>query len=285
MSGPAAPLPTGLADRVRALSAGELPVSAPRDAATVALVRDTATGDGVDVYLLRRVSSMTFAAGMYVFPGGSVDPADADTAVGWVGPPVAQWTHELGATEPLARALVCAAVRETFEECGVLLAGADPDEIVDVAGSGWESERAALEAREHSLSALLARRGLVLRADLLRVWSHWITPEVEPRRFDTRFFVAALPPGQLTRVVGGESDHTAWLPAREALDRAGRGELALMPPTAQTLADLAEHRTVVDVLAAPRQVRPVLPRFALDAGEVRLLLPAEPGYDEAPTGA
>lgn len=285
MSASAASLPRGLTERIRALAAGELPVSTTRDAATIALVRDTGTGDGVEVYLLRRVSSMAFAAGMHVFPGGSVDPADADTAVGWVGPSAADWAAELGASEPLARALVCAAVRETFEESGVLLAGETPDAVVDVSDSGWEVERAALEAREHSMSELLARRGLVLRADLLRAWSHWITPEVEPRRFDTRFFVAALPPGQRTRVVGGESDRTVWLPARDAVDRAARGELAMLAPTAQTLADLAEYATVDDVLAARRRVRPLLPRFALDAGEVRMLLPDEPGYAEAPAGA
>ena len=101
----------------------------------------------------------------------------------------------------------------------MLLAGAGPDDIVDVSGAEWEADRLALIDHRESLSGLLDRRGLVLRADLLRPWAHWITPEVEPRRYDTRFFVAALPAGQDTRDVGGEADATMWLTPREALER------------------------------------------------------------------
>ena len=122
-------VPPAVAAQARAAAGDpDRPVAVPRHASTVVLLRDvadqaTAGGPGVEAYLLRRVASMSFAAGMYVFPGGSVDPRDADIEVSWSGPPASAWAGVLNADEPLARALVCAAVRETFEECGVLLAG------------------------------------------------------------------------------------------------------------------------------------------------------------------
>ena len=163
---------------------------------------------------------------MHVFPGGSVDPRDGETATAWSGPPAAQWAAWLGCDEPLARALVCAAVRETFEESGVLLAGphgASVDDIVaDTTGDDLERDRLALLDRSVSMAEMLSRRGLVLRSDLLRPWAHWITPEFEPKRFDTRFFVAAVPTGQRPRDVSGEADDTVWLPVAEAVARARR---------------------------------------------------------------
>ena len=174
------------------------------------------------------------------------------------------------------RALVCAAVRETFEESGVLLAGASPSDVLaDVSTDEWEAERVALEAREQSLSELLARRGLVLRADLLRPLAHWITPVVEHKRFDTRFFLAEVPAGQVCREAGTEADSRLWVRPREALD-AG---LTMLPPTTVTLEALADAPDVAAALAAPREVRPVLPRFDVGPGdEVAFLLPGDPGY-------
>ena len=110
-----------------------------RDAATVVLLRDSAAGP--EAFLLRRVRGMAFAAGMTVFPGGAVDPRDADAAVGWVGPPVADWTAPFDADEALARSLLCAAVRETFEESGVLLAGPSADQVSATDGPDWEADR------------------------------------------------------------------------------------------------------------------------------------------------
>ena len=120
-------------------------------------------------------------AGMCVFPGGGVDPRDFDHAVAWAGPAPADWAARLGTDERTARALVCAAVRETFEESGVLLAGPrdHPDAVVaDTSGDDWEADRVALEGRELSLTDFLDRRGLVLRSDLLGAWSGWLTARV-----------------------------------------------------------------------------------------------------------
>jgi len=255
-------------------------VAVPRHAATVVLLRDTDAGP--EAYLLRRVSSMAFAAGMHVFPGGSVDPRDeALPAERWSGPTAAQWAPVLTADEPLARALVCAAVRETFEESGVVLAGPDGSSVVaDTTDDRWERDRQALLDRSLSLAELLAQRELVLRADLLRPWAHWITPDSEPRRFDTRFFVAVLPTGQRTRDVGGEADAVEWLRPQAALDRAAAGEVGLLPPTAFTLAELSAYDDVAAILdaASARDIRPLLPKIVVTGDEASVLLPGDPGY-------
>src|SRR3954452_14793348 len=150
---------------------------------------------------------MAFAPGMYVFPGGGVDLADSDADISWVGPPPSEWAARFGCSEDLARGLVCAAVRETFEESGVLLAGPDEHSIVsDTSAASFQQARLALEAHELTLGAYLADAGLVLRTDLLGAWAHWITPTFEPRRYDTRFFVAVLPEGQAVGELAREAD-------------------------------------------------------------------------------
>ena len=260
-------LPDNLLERARGLADGSYVAAAPRHASTVVLLRPGSAGP--EVYLLRRVKAMAFAGGMHVFPGGAVDPADATADIGWAGPPPSWWASQFGADEQLGRALVCAAVRETFEESGILLAGTSADSLLaDVSSDEWEEERRALEAREHSLSELLTRRGLVLRADLLRPMAHWITPEVEPKRFDTRFFLAELPAGQVCREVGGEADERVWVRPGEAL----AGGFHLMPPTLAVLRAVAGHPDVASALAAERVIAPVLPRILVAAdGTIQVL--------------
>lgn len=265
--------PPELLERARALRDGAFSPPAPRDAATVALLRRGTTGP--EVYLLRRVAGMVFG-GMHAFPGGSVDAADATAETAWAGPPPAAFADAFSCDERLARALVCAAVRETFEEAGVLLAGPSPDQVLaDVSSDEWEAERVALESRQTSLSELLARRGLVLRADLLGPLAHWITPEVEPRRFDTRFFVAEVPAGQVPRDVGGEADSRRWIRPADAFEQG----LTMLPPTAAALRDLAGFDDVDTAVRAPRPISPVLPKFLVhDDGRVDFLLPGDEGY-------
>lgn len=242
--------------------------------------------DGLQVYLIRRVTSMAFAAGATVFPGGSVDLRDAHLPDEyWSGPPPSQWTGPLNADEDLARALVCAAVRETFEESGVVLAGPTATSVVDdIRGDDWELDRRALLDRSLAFAELLERRRLVMRADLLRPWAHWITPEIESRRFDTRFFVAALPPGQRTREVGGEADRVFWMSPKDAVDAAGHGEISLMPPTMATLSELSTYESVEDVLVATttRQLRAILPKVLVEEpeGRLRFFLPGDDGYPQ-----
>jgi 8-oxo-dGTP pyrophosphatase MutT (NUDIX family) len=270
-------LPGALADTARDILAGNHAPAKPRDAATVMLLRPGPAG--LEVYMLRRQATMAFAPGAYVFPGGSVDARDADEQVAWAGPDAAAWGQIFDAPPSLARALVCAAVRETFEESGVLLAGESADSVVaDTTSDEWEADRLALLDRSVSLAGLLGRRGLVLRADLLRPWSRWITPVVEPRRFDTRFFAAALPAGQRTRDVSGEASEVAWVRPAEALQAGKRSEIRLFPPTAVTLSELADCGAVDIALAGPRQVAPIIPEVQLREGAVWLTVPGLVGY-------
>ncbi|MEV7966473.1 NUDIX hydrolase [Sphaerisporangium sp. NPDC088356] len=276
------PLPGEFGERARAILSGEIAPVPARDAATVVLLRriqdlgGPGEASSLEVYMIRRKAGMAFAAGAYVFPGGSVDPRDADQAVAWAGPAPEIWGRVFGADTNTARGLVCAAVRETFEESGVLLAGPSADTVVaDTTGDDWEADREALIDRRLSLGDFLNKRGLVLRADLLRPWAHWITPEVEHKRFDTRFFVAAMPPGQRTRDVGGEADEVAWLRPARALGRAKEGQIFLMPPTLRTLTELAAYDDVAAVLACEREIVTFQPRAAEVDGEMWLVIPGE----------
>jgi len=229
--------------------------------------------------MLRRARSMAFAPGASAFPGGSVDPRDAEDEVAWAGPNAADWAGLLDAPPALARALVCAAVRETFEESGVLLAGPAAGTLVaDTSGPDWEADRTALLDRSLSLAQLLARRGLVLRSDLLRPWARWITPATEARRYDTRFFAAALPPGQRTRDVGGEAEQVAWTRPAAAIRAARARELFLLPPTAACLAGLADYPDVTAALGAEHSMRPVIPAVVQVDGTFWLTVPEDVGY-------
>ncbi|SEG93292.1 hypothetical protein SAMN04489712_13810 [Thermomonospora echinospora] len=268
-------LPAEMRERLEDMRAGRIDPVPVRDAATVVVLRDHPE-HGLQAFMLRRVASMAFAPGAYVFPGGSVDPRDGEASIGWAGPSPRAWGEAFGADETVARELVCAAVRETFEETLVLLAGPTPGSVVDdTRGDAWEADRQALLDRSQSLAQFLDRRGLVLRADLLRPWAHWITPEVETRRYDTRFFVAAIPEGQRAGDVSTEADRVAWVRPADAVERARRGEWFLLPPTLATLAELADYATVADVLAAERTIVPHAPQAKIIDGEAYLVVPED----------
>ncbi|WP_244931044.1 NUDIX hydrolase [Nocardioides sp. W7] len=257
---PPVPLPEKVVAAAQEYAAGRQTPVEPRDAATVVLMRPSEQGP--EVYYMRRHVTMDFAGGMCVYPGGGVDPRDFDATVGWAGPSPAEWAARLHCDEETARALVAAAVRETFEESGVLLAGTSATTVVaDTTGDDWEADRVALESRELAMTDFLNRRGLVLRTDLLGVWDAWLTPVFEPKRFRTWFFVALLPSGQLTRDVSSESSSVAWIPAGIAVDQADAGELALMPPTYLTSLEIGTHASPAEVfeVAAVRSVEMFTP--------------------------
>ncbi|KQT90657.1 hypothetical protein ASG49_12880 [Marmoricola sp. Leaf446] len=260
-------LPAAFVESARAFTTGEKQPVEPRNAATVVLLRPGSAG-GSEVYLLRRQTSMAFAGGMCVFPGGGVDPRDFDDhGVRWAGPDAATWARRLGTDEATARALVCAAVRETFEESGVLLAGESAETVVaDVTGEDWERDRAALEGRELAFTDFLERRGLVLRTDLLAPFRAWLTPEFEPRRYRTWFFAAVLPEGQRTRDVSTESDAVAWLPALDAVAQVDAEQILMLPPTWMSCLEVGQHAGPADVLAAgsDRTVEMFVPELVED---------------------
>ncbi len=236
-----------------------------RNAATVCLLRTGA--DGPEIFLMRRNASMAFAAGMYVYPGGAVETSDSTVRLaGHVD--LAELGDRMFTEDPAA--LLAAAARETFEECGVLLAvTADGGRVV------WDDdldvERAALAASEIEFADLLARRGLVVDDSALIPFAHWVTPAVEDRRFDTRFFVTSLPEGQEARHLGGEADRVAWWRPSAALAESAAGHLPLLTPTVAALEMLAEHTDVASALAAAAlaEFAPLLPQPYVGAdGEI-----------------
>ncbi|SDP66215.1 hypothetical protein SAMN04489867_3356 [Pedococcus dokdonensis] len=237
----------------------------PKRAATVMFVRD---GDaGVEVFMLRRVATMEFAPRMMVFPGGGVDPRDADAALPWAGPSPAEWAALLEVDEPTARVLVAAAVREVFEESGVLLAGRSADEVVsDVSGEHWHEQRRRLLDREASLSEVLEEHGLVLRSDLLGYRAHWITPEFEARRYDTRFFSAAVPEGQRADDDTTEADVADWVRPAELLQAWRDGQALMLPPTVVAVEEVAAATSAAGFIAETPVIAPVQPEL-VDTGD------------------
>jgi len=259
-------MPSHVSERVHALLAGEWQPPPLRDATTVVLLRDSGA---LQTLLMRRVSTMAFAAGMYVFPGGRIDDADLVSGMAWTGD--ALDSARMTADEGLARGLIVCAVRELFEETGVLLA-VDAHGELPREDALWEDDRAAVHACSAALPDVLARRGLALDPALLPLWTHWVTPEIESRRYDVRFFVATVPSGQQARDVSGEADDVRWETPSDAMVAYGEGRLPMLPPTAATLMDLLPFADAPSVLAAAssRDVRPLMPRARIDeSGDIR----------------
>ena len=251
----------------------------PKRAATVMFVRDAADGvsgaddaarargaGGVEVFMLRRVATMEFAPRMMVFPGGGVDPRDADAGLPWAGPTPAEWAGRLDVDEATARVLVAAAVREVFEECGVLLAGPTPDEVIaDVTGEHWHAQRRRLLDRDASLSEVLREHDLLLRSDLLGYRAHWITPEFEVRRYDTRFFSAAVPHGQRADDDTTEADVADWVRPVDLLQAWRDGSALMLPPTVVAVEDVAAATSAAAFIAERPVVVSVQPEL-VDTG-------------------
>jgi 8-oxo-dGTP pyrophosphatase MutT (NUDIX family) len=261
-------VPRGVGVQASEVASGQRPIAQPRDAATVVLVRPGQAG--LEVLMLARARAMDFAPGAHVFPGGSVDPQDAGVPCRGSAP------GGLGVPDERARALVCAAVRETFEESGVLIGVSAESGGSSDSGPGPEDRRALL-AGEVSFGEILARHGLVLTPGLVTPWARWVTPEAAPRRFDTWFFVAEMPPGQIPEA-SAESDSVEWLRPDDALAAARAGRLTLLPPTAVTLAEIGGHTDVATVIAARREIVPLMPTVDVEGGTAWLTLPAGTEY-------
>jgi 8-oxo-dGTP pyrophosphatase MutT (NUDIX family) len=237
---------------------------APKLAATVMFVRDGAAG--VEVFMLRRVATMAFAPKMMVFPGGGVDRRDAEVSLPWAGPSPAEWARRLKVDEPTARELVAAAVREVFEESGVLLAGPSAAGVIeDVSGEHWHEQRRRLLDREASLSQVLTEHDLVLRSDLLGYRGHWITPQFEARRYDTRFFSAIVPTGQRADDQTTEADLADWVRPADLLRAWRDGEALMLPPTVVSVEEVAAAASAAAFIAELPPIAPVQPEL-VDTG-------------------
>jgi 8-oxo-dGTP pyrophosphatase MutT (NUDIX family) len=266
-----------------------------RDAATVMVVRDQPggrRGPGFEVLMVRRALRSAFAGGAYVFPGGAIDPADRS-------PEIAPFCHgrdEAEANDQLGvdaggLAYYVAAVRECFEEAGLLLAADASGETVAIADhleEPYASYRRALNDGSGDMVTLCREQSLVLALDRVEYFSHWITPVGAPRRFDTRFFVAEAPPGQSALHDEGETIESVWTTPSDALRRHRDGAFDLLLPTLENLTALARFDRVADLMVAAHRashVPAMLPRIRVDDHEVRVLLPGDPGYEEVPEDA
>lgn len=225
-------------------------------AATVVLLRDHP--DGLQTWLLRRVRAMAFAGGMSVFPGGRIDPSDGEVDVPIDGENAAHLAGRLGVTADEARASLVAAVRETFEETGVLLS---------VPPADLSARRADVESHVVRFGPLLADRELAVDAGAVRAWARWITPEPEPRRYDTHFYVAVLPADAVAAAGTSEASSAHWVGVRTALEQYERGERPMLPPTVRTLQEIAPFASAADVLAAAgsRRLDPISPSLSTGA--------------------
>jgi 8-oxo-dGTP pyrophosphatase MutT (NUDIX family) len=278
--------PALLAFRAAGVHGGSAVVT-PRDAATVMLVRDA---PDLHVFMLRRSLDADFVGGAHVFPGGAVDPDDrlAEVEARASGRSDADASRLLGRGSGGLEFWV-AAIRETFEEAGVLLArpsapGARLDlEDPEVAGR-FERAREALNGRRLRFADFLVDEDLILDVTSLHLFSHWITPVGMPRRYDTWFFVAEAPVGHAYLHDDLEAIDSAWVRPADAIEQSRRGEVQLIFPTFKNLEALSRFETaagLVDYVRNASGVGVTQPRIVRDASGTRLLLPGDPGYADA----
>ena len=264
-------------------------VLVPRDAATVMLVRDG--DDGMEVFMLRRHLNSAFLGGAYVFPGGAVDEHDRHTDLDavCVGRSDAAASELLGLDPPEGGlAFWVAAIREAFEEAGVLLAYGHDGAILDWSdpdvAARFAEHRKAVDAGERRLVDVCVEEGLQLAVDAMHYFSHWITPVGPPRRFDTRFFVAKAPEGHTYLHDDRETIDNAWVRPADAIAMQERGEVDIIFPTLRSLDAIGRFATTDELLAAAAAIEHVptmLPRVVNDHDGMRILLPGDPGYDDS----
>ena len=254
----------------------------PVPAATLVLLRHRSAG-AFEVLLIRRHSSSKFAAGDFVFPGGKIETSDGpDDGAAWcrkLDPAAA--ARRLRVTSPSAAPCHWVGViRETFEEVGILLAYGADGQPVRAGGARYADYRRACQADHRAFWNMLRAERLSLATDALVYFAHWITPEVQPLRFDTRFFAAAMPEGQEAVADEREITEVRWLAPREAIDLNARGQLSLRNPTVRNLELLDGAPTVSAAFERlnGREIRTILPRVIMEGDQRRVLLPGEPGY-------
>lgn len=258
--------------------------ASPRPASTVLLLREQSTG--FEVFLLRRHQESVFMASNYVYPGGAVDKDDADEVL---------LDHctvctTVGESDAYSRNLLVyriAAIRELFEEAGVLLAyrkdGTPLRTLDEPERENFARYRIELNAGQINFLQLLAKENLILALDSLFYLAHWITPEARPIRFDTRFFVALHPSGQEASPDWEETTDGIWIAPRAALEANIIGSLPLSPPTLKTLEDVAFYDALQPFFESLRNEEKriaVLPVVIKNAGEDVLIFPWDPDYEE-----
>jgi 8-oxo-dGTP pyrophosphatase MutT (NUDIX family) len=262
----------------------------PRDASTIMLVRDTP--EGMEVLMLRRNLASSWVGGAHLFPGGAVDKEDGspgvlDRSPGRGGTEASRILGLAGAPAAGGLAFFVAAIRECFEEAGILLASGPENAPIDFADHGvaarFVEHRRRLNARELSFAELCESENLQLGTGRLWYFSHWITPEGSPRRYDTRFFVAAMPAGQTALHDDIEVIDSIWIRPGDALRRHAAGEIDMLFPTMKNLQAIGRFERSTDLLdaSAVAEVPTILPKITVADQGVRILLPGDEGYDSA----
>ena len=250
----------------------------PRDASTILLLRDGKAAKEIEVFMMVRHYEIDFNSGALVFPGGSVDKNDKEIIA---RPELYTGGEGLDAA---ALSFRIAAIRETFEESGILLARPKGSKaLVDAtrAGEIEAAHRADLNDRKTTFLEVLTDNGMTLALDELVPYAHWITPEGMPKRFDTWFFLAAAPPDQLGAHDGKESTDSIWVSPREALEGGDNGRFKLPFPTTRNLIRLGKQASVNDALqdSKGRDIVTVMPVMTRLNGGRQLRIPKEAGYD------
>ena len=255
-------------------------------AATVLLVRDC--GDELEVLMVKRSKRPPFG-NLYVFPGGKIDESDKDLNITNFcnGLNDEQASIKLGVNEGgLSYWVAC--VRECFEEVGILLAKKNNGQELDLNGADkqkFDNYRRMLLENKISLFEICKKENLSLNLNNIEPFSHWITPEIEIKRFDTRFFIAYIPAKQTERHDGNELTDSVWISPKKALDKSLNGEMPMIMPTIKNLEQCIQFTTGSDLLENQRglsneDIPAILPKFFKEDGEWRGLLPGDEGYED-----
>ncbi|HBC57248.1 MAG TPA: NUDIX hydrolase [Gammaproteobacteria bacterium] len=263
-------------------NAGEI-----RQASTLLLVRDT--DDGLEVFMLMRHLRSDFAGGAYVFPGGKVDATD----IGWGQHPLITGLDEKTANQKLALdeggiAYWIAAVRECFEEAGVLMAYDSQGELLDLSAADAHEKFSLLRDKVHkdpdTLANICEQEQLTLALDKIYYFSHWITPEGAPKRYDTRFFLAVAPPQQIGHHDQHETVDHRWIQPQQALHECEQGKFTMIFPTIKNLQEIAQYdttETLIEAVKAKSSFPAILPKLVRgEDGQVQLLIPGDTGYPQ-----
>lgn len=264
------------------------PAEEPKPAATVLLVRDK-DSDGIEVFLIERASKTNFG-GAFVFPGGKVDLEDGSESIERIceGPTDEEASITLGTSKGgLAYWVAC--IRECYEEAGILLAYRKDEELFSPKNSSEKDlfidYRRRLNEGESVLEEMSLKENILLATNRLAYLSHWITPKIEKRRYTTRFFVAQAPEGQDALHDGTESVNSMWIKPEEAIQKQKEGKLLMILPTIKNLEEICGYNNTKTLLEDkiaknPKDIQTIEPKFFMEKGKLKGILPGEPGYED-----